>query len=159
DARTVMELEAWASRHGSEAAGLFEETIAAREAIYALLGAAAAGDAGAGRDLDALNRLLAAVPARTTLAAGKNASLWQLPPATPAAASLLAPVFWSAGDLLAGPRLQRLRMCANEKCRWLFVDDSKSGTRRWCSMNACGNRAKAHRHYMRKTGAAADQPS
>jgi len=79
-----------------------------------------------------------------------------LPAATPAAASLLAPVLWSAGDLIAGQRLQRLRMCANEKCRWLFIDDSKSGTRRWCAMSSCGNRAKAHRHYLRKTGASSD---
>ena len=57
---------------------------------------------------------------------------------------------WSAGDLLVGPRLARVRRCANERCLYLFVDDSKSGTRRWCSMAACGNRAKAHRHYVRK---------
>jgi predicted RNA-binding Zn ribbon-like protein len=153
DARTLKELEAWASRHGSEAARLFSEAIAARETIYALLGTAAAGEAIGERDIDALNGLLAAAPARTSLAAGKNGNLWHLPPAAPAAASLLAPVIWSAGDLLAGQRLSRLRMCANEKCRWLFIDDSKSGTRRWCSMSLCGNRAKAHRHYLRKTGA------
>ena len=34
--------------------------------------------------------------------------------------------------------------------RWLFLDDSKSANRRWCSMSSCGNRAKAHRHYMKK---------
>jgi predicted RNA-binding Zn ribbon-like protein len=32
---------------------------------------------------------------------------------------------------------------------WLFVDESKNGTRRWCDMTACGNRAKARRHYLR----------
>ena len=32
---------------------------------------------------------------------------------------------------------------------WVFVDRSKAGTRRWCDMNACGNRANAHRHYAR----------
>jgi predicted RNA-binding Zn ribbon-like protein len=42
-----------------------------------------------------------------------------------------------------------VRECANDKCLWLFLDDSKNGTRRWCSMSACGNRAKAHRHYAR----------
>jgi predicted RNA-binding Zn ribbon-like protein len=46
--------------------------------------------------------------------------------------------------------LARVRHCANERCLWLFLDDSKSGTRRWCSMSACGNRAKAHRHYARQ---------
>jgi len=160
DARTLKELETWAGRHGSEAARLFDEAIAARETIYALLSAAAAGDVLAERDLDALNALLAAAPARTSLASGRSGSaggsLWRLPSATPTAASLLAPVLWSAGDLLAGQRRLRLRMCANEKCRWLFIDDSKGGTRRWCAMSSCGNRAKAHRHYLKKTGAAAD---
>ena len=56
--------------------------------------------------------------------------------------------------VLAGPRLPLVRQCNNERCLWLFVDDSKSGTRRWCSMASCGNRAKAHRHYARRRGQA-----
>ena len=66
------------------------------------------------------------------------------------AAALLAPVLWSTGDLLAGNQLARVRECANSNCLWVFIDESKNGTRRWCSMSACGNRAKAHRHYTRK---------
>jgi predicted RNA-binding Zn ribbon-like protein len=37
----------------------------------------------------------------------------------------------------------------NDQCGWLFMDDSKNGSRRWCSMRSCGNRAKAQRHYLR----------
>ena len=58
-------------------------------------------------------------------------------------------MLWTAGDMLAEPRRDRVRLCANDKCVWLFLDDSKSGTRRWCDMKACGNRAKAHRHYAK----------
>lgn len=153
DAPARAELEAWASRHAGEAARLFDETITTREAVYALLSATAAGSEVAARDVDLLNHLLGTAPARTTLSGGEAGNMWQLPPVIPAVASLLAPALWSTGDLLAGQRLQRLRMCANERCRWLFIDDSKSGTRRWCAMSACGNRAKAHRHYLKKTGA------
>ncbi len=153
DAHALTTLEAWAKRHGTEAARLFDETIAAREAIYGLFSAAAAGRDAAEHDIEALNRLLAAAPARTTVAVGHGDARWRLPSAAPTAASLLAPVLWSAGDLLVGQRLARVRLCANEKCGWLFVDDSKSGTRRWCTMRSCGNRAKAHRHYLKKTGA------
>ncbi|TAL94280.1 MAG: hypothetical protein EPN73_18145 [Paraburkholderia sp.] len=32
-------------------------------------------------------------------------------------------------------------------CSWLFLDLSRSRSRRWCSMATCGNRAKAQRHY------------
>ncbi|MDG9716823.1 CGNR zinc finger domain-containing protein [Streptomyces sp. DH24] len=43
----------------------------------------------------------------------------------------------------------RIRACAHEACVLHFFDTSRNGTRRWCSMAACGNRAKASRHYAR----------
>jgi predicted RNA-binding Zn ribbon-like protein len=55
----------------------------------------------------------------------------------------------SAGDLIVSPEGGRLRHCLNDQCGWLFMDDSKNGSRRWCSMQSCGNRAKVHRHYLR----------
>ena len=55
----------------------------------------------------------------------------------------------SAADLLANAEHRRVRRCANDECLWLFLDHSKGGTRRWCDMNACGNRAKSKRHYLR----------
>ncbi|MDI2130750.1 CGNR zinc finger domain-containing protein [Yinghuangia seranimata] len=48
-------------------------------------------------------------------------------------------------------RPARLRRCANPACTLRFYDTSKNGTRRWCSMSGCGNRAKASRHYDRHT--------
>jgi predicted RNA-binding Zn ribbon-like protein len=38
----------------------------------------------------------------------------------------------------------RIRACA--RCGWLFLDSSRGGRRRWCSMSTCGNREKARRH-------------
>ncbi|MER6126425.1 CGNR zinc finger domain-containing protein [Streptomyces sp. NPDC001795] len=43
----------------------------------------------------------------------------------------------------------RIRGCAHDSCILHFFDTSRNGTRRWCSMAACGNRAKASRHYAR----------
>ena len=43
----------------------------------------------------------------------------------------------------------RIRRCAHGSCILHFFDTSRNGTRRWCSMAACGNRAKASRHYAR----------
>ena len=74
---------------------------------------------------------------------------WALSDLEPDIAALLAPVIWAAGDLLIEPARIKVRRCANDECVWLFLDDSKSGTRRWCDMKACGNRAKAHRHYAK----------
>jgi predicted RNA-binding Zn ribbon-like protein len=123
--------------------------VALREAIFRIFSAAAAGGPPAADDLARLNRALARAPARDRLRRADGGYRWQLDRLTPTAPALLAPVLWSAGDLLAAARLVRVRRCANEQCQWLFLDDSKSGTRRWCSMQSCGNRAKAHRHYLR----------
>jgi len=49
--------------------------------------------------------------------------------------------------LRAGP--DRIRRCAGHGCVLYFYDASRSGRRQWCSMAACGNRAKARRHYER----------
>ena len=49
--------------------------------------------------------------------------------------------------LRAGP--DRIRRCANHQCVLHFYDASRGGRRQWCSMAACGNRAKARRHYER----------
>jgi len=43
----------------------------------------------------------------------------------------------------------RIRSCAHDLCVLHFFDTSRNGTRRWCSMATCGNRAKASRHYAR----------
>jgi predicted RNA-binding Zn ribbon-like protein len=45
---------------------------------------------------------------------------------------------------------RRLRICANDECRWVFRDYSPAGRRKWCDMTTCGNRAKAARHRARK---------
>jgi predicted RNA-binding Zn ribbon-like protein len=126
-----------------------EAAITLREAIHRSFGATASGGAPAAADLAALNAALAAAPARQRIRMGG----WDVGSPDPSAAALLAPVLWSAADLLVGGQLDRVRRCANPECGWLFLDNSKSGNRRWCSMTACGNRAKAHRHYMRRRGA------
>ncbi|WP_329243132.1 CGNR zinc finger domain-containing protein [Streptomyces canus] len=47
----------------------------------------------------------------------------------------------------------RIRSCAHDACVLHFLDTSRNGTRRWCSMATCGNRAKASRHYARSKDA------
>jgi predicted RNA-binding Zn ribbon-like protein len=55
---------------------------------------------------------------------------------------------------VAAGHADRLRICANDGCRWVFHDSSPTGRRRWCSMSSCGNRAKAARHRARRRVAA-----
>ena len=61
----------------------------------------------------------------------------------------------SLAHYLADHDRERLRICADDSCRWLFVDHSPAGRRRWCDMRTCGNRAKVARHRARARGATA----
>lgn len=47
-------------------------------------------------------------------------------------------------------KLGRVRLCGGEDCRWAFYDESRNGSRQWCSMGVCGNRQKA-RTYRAKS--------
>jgi predicted RNA-binding Zn ribbon-like protein len=132
----------------------FARAIEWREAIFRGLAAASGGSMPDAPDVALLNDALTKAPARQRLSSTGRG--WEVTVMPPRAASLLAPVLWSAGDLLLGPKLARVRQCANPACQFLFLDDSKAGNRRWCSMSACGNRAKAHRHYLRQKASLAD---
>lgn len=56
----------------------------------------------------------------------------------------------SIADTLAAYPLERIRACEHEDCVLQFVDTSKAGKRRWCSMEMCGNRHKAAEFYAKR---------
>lgn len=62
--------------------------------------------------------------------------------------SMLWPITRSAVELLTSEELQRVKQCG--RCDWLFIDRSRNRSRRWCSMDACGNRIKMARRYERE---------
>ena len=68
-------------------------------------------------------------------------------PAAALGAWLLGPVAVSALELATSPARSMVRVCPGDGCRWLFLDHSRNATRRWCSMQSCGNKAKARAHY------------
>jgi CGNR zinc finger/Putative stress-induced transcription regulator len=125
----------WLDHHGFTEApadpGPLRET---REALRALL---LDGDAVAG-----INAVLARGGERPVLGAGRSIARvvdaqaeWRVP--------------WTCAARLVALREshgERIRPCANPDCVLWFLDTSRPGTRRWCSMAACGNRDKALRH-------------
>ena len=139
----------WSEQHPEQAAATFADAIATREASYRIFFAIAARRTPQPHAVAALNRALDAAPARRVLVRDNKGFGWEIDRVGFSATALLAPVLWSAGDLMVSTDTIRLRHCSNEQCLWLFLDESKNGSRRWCSMQACGNRAKAHRHYLR----------
>lgn len=68
-------------------------------------------------------------------------------------ADLWARIVHATADLLAETESSRLRKC--ETCVIHFFDTSKKGSRRWCSMNICGNKLKVAAYQRRKRVAAA----
>ncbi|PXX35115.1 MULTISPECIES: ABATE domain-containing protein [Burkholderia] len=126
---------------------MLASALALREALYRLFHAQAERCEPQADDLALLGGFLAEASPRVALARVDGAYAWRIGDAGATLAGLLSPVLWSAIDLLGGARLAKVKRCANDACQWLFIDDSKNGSRRWCSMSSCGNRAKAYRHY------------
>lgn len=62
----------------------------------------------------------------------------------------LARVLAEFFSLAETSRLDRLKMCSSEECRWIFFDRSKPGNRRWCSSAICGNRQKTRDYRERQ---------
>lgn len=52
-------------------------------------------------------------------------------------------------DALQTPTGSRIRPCANPECQHFLIDHSKANSRKWHSMDSCGNRMKSRRHYAR----------
>jgi predicted RNA-binding Zn ribbon-like protein len=61
---------------------------------------------------------------------------------------MLWPVGLAAGDLITSAQLSRVKKCAG--CPWLFLDQSKNLSRRWCAMSDCGTHEKIRRYVTRR---------
>lgn len=95
-----------------------------------------------------LNRLMAEHPMRSRLQAARKGMSTELYVSPERLEDLLAPIAHSAANLFATADRGRLRQCGN--CVLLFLDTSRKGTRYWCSMQMCGNRAKVAAYAQRQ---------
>lgn len=124
--------------------------IAFREGLRAaLLGHAGhAADPSAMRRLD---RILADVPVRLSLAAGGP----RLVPAGGSAVDeALAKLVEAIRQCAEDHVWTRLKVCDRDTCRWAYYDASRNQARRWCSMAGCGNYVKMRRAYATRRGRA-----
>ena len=129
---------------------VYADAVILREALYRVFSAVAAGAAGPAADLATLNEALADGFGHVRLAPDGDGYRWGWQIDPPALDRMLWPVLRSAVELLTSDQLDRVKECPGlADCGWLFFDSSKNGSRRWCSMEGCGNRAKGRRHYQR----------
>ena len=140
-----------AERTPVEAAAILERARAIREAIYGIFVAVARGTQPTGSDLDLFNRELERAMAGPRLMVTTDGFGWEWRKEGGAFDQMLAPVVRSAATLLTSAERQLVRQCANEDCRWLFVDTTKNHRRRWCRTAGCGNvmRVRKHREQQR----------
>jgi predicted RNA-binding Zn ribbon-like protein len=97
----------------------------------------------------AVNRVLASRPAFPQVMRTANGFATRVHSAFDSALHLLIPVAESAAWLLEHGHRELIHHCEGPDCVLLFYDTTKNKSRRWCSMEGCGSRAKAAAYYRR----------
>jgi predicted RNA-binding Zn ribbon-like protein len=147
------ELCAYAERHANSALRTFHEAIALRETLYRAFTAIARDQPPAADDLRRIGDVALEALQHRCLARDQGGYRWEWQwDEKNSLERVLWPVAQSAADLLTSDKLRTVRLCEAPDCEWLFLDQSRNRSRRWCDMTSCGNRQKARRHYQRSHG-------
>ena len=145
-----------AATHPEDARGMLSKAVALREAIHRVLSAAIAGEPWDESALSALNRELSRALSRLRVApAASDAYVWAWERGGedgggPLLERPLWPVVRSAAELLTSPKLGRVKVCGGEGCGWMFLDESRNASRKWCDSRDCGNRERVRKHLALK---------
>ena len=134
-------------KRNKESAAVLKAAWELQDTIYHLFAARVAGKTPQEKDLNALNNIMTLTLTPQRIGYSSKKFQWEWDIADDALDQMLWHVVRSAMDLLTSEHVSRVKMCG--ECGWLFLDTSKNGSRRWCIMEVCGNRAKARRHYAR----------
>lgn len=97
-------------------------------------------------DLEVLNGAAAGARLRPRFVARSQA---HLEPEVAGTMGALGHIVASVSDAMADGSWYRLKACADDGCQWAFYDRSKNRSGHWCSMEVCGNRAKARQFRQR----------
>jgi predicted RNA-binding Zn ribbon-like protein len=140
-----------AERNPAEALAILTGARKLREVLYRIFVAVRQKESPGRSDMQWLNKSLDQVPLRLEVQHEETGFCCKRKGGGSEFATVLGPVAWSAAELLASENLDRIKRCAADTCGWLFLDNTKNRSRRWCDMGDCGSRAKAKRYYHRKT--------
>ena len=142
-------LAAHYSRSSREAAAALTKAITIRNLVLSIFIGIANGRSLPSQRLSELNSALVQFPGLLRVNKHSDRIEREWTSAADGLQQVLFAVLSSAAELLASDRVRRVRECASADCTWLFVDESRNRSRRWCEMRACGNRMKARRHYYK----------
>lgn len=130
-----------------EAHQIYQDSIQLREAIYATVVHLINRDEVSPNDMQLINQRLSKAFSNLELVQLDDRFVLDWKAENAGLGSVLWPIIRAFADLITSDDLNRMKRCSN--CGWVFVDNSKNKSRRWCSMEICGNRVKARR-YARK---------
>jgi predicted RNA-binding Zn ribbon-like protein len=136
------------------AARVWSRAIKFREVLFRVLNAMAEGGKVAREDLSDIEAEHARAVSFARLSWAGETYRWSLDPSAAALDAAMQPLVESAVSLLTSAKLERLRRCGNSTCYWLFVDETRNHSRRWCEMASCGNVLKVRRHREKARSAA-----
>src|SRR5690349_17820525 len=132
-----------------DARAAYRRAIRLREAIYRVFERRASGKPPAAEDLATLNRFVAEMYRDAQLVIDGDRVVLETGSAADTLDRPFAPVIRAAVDLLTGEQASLVGACADDTCGWLFLDTTRNRTRRWCTMQDCGNRNKVRRFRSR----------
>jgi predicted RNA-binding Zn ribbon-like protein len=115
-----------------------------REFLRGIAEHLAAGRIPTASDVRTLNATLM-VPARQKLFQHQNGFHAELFPVRSGWPWILSRIAASLADTLTRHDRERVKICANDGCRWTYYDVTKGNTRRWCNDRTCGNRDRVRR--------------
>ena len=127
---------------------LLASALALRESLYHLFVNLTQQRAPYQSALKPLNEALATLTRHRLLQSAGDAVAWRWSAEGGATAVVLGPPCLAAAQLLTAQPLDKLKQCPG--CGWLFLDTSRNGLRRWCSMAYCGSTHKSRRQYQRR---------
>ena len=143
-------LRAEARERPAAAQAAVGQALELREALYRIFSSVANGEPAEAADLEIFNGAFRRASAHVRLAASHQCFAWSWRETEDGLDRTLWLVAQSAVELLTSNELQRVRKCPGRSCGWLFLDVSKNRSRRWCSMDGCGSRAKMRGLYARR---------
>lgn len=149
-------LSGWAATYPEEARATLSRAIALREAVHRVFSAAIAAEPRDESALSTLNRELSEALSRLRVAPAAGDAyvlVWERggkDGGGPPLERPLWPVARSAAELLTSAKLGRVKICGGEGCGWMFLDESRNASRRWCDSRDCGNRERVRKYLSRK---------
>lgn len=141
----------FADKNPRKAKQSFQKILRLRESLARIFSSIAYGNSVEKSDLDQLNARILEAHRGSKLESSPSGIQWGWGIEEHHLDLILWSVALQAATLLTSENIERIGECEDDRgCGYLFLDESKNNSRRWCTMQSCGNRAKARRHYQKQ---------